>query len=177
MINLLLITLGWMTHCALCLGNHAQWCMHCILKIYIQIVNLQGCCAFFIHIGHKKPSHSSAPLSGLEAWKCKECVSVRARCSWLMSKGPSDQAKENQSTFKETLSWTHTTVTLCVGSNAHTHLIEYKTFPFLKILRSLLSVVTSWKCAPFSLAKNRSGFHMESNMDGSRSRESSGYSA
>lgn len=58
----------------------------------------------------------------------------------------------------------------------HTHLMEYKTLPFLNILSSLLSVVTSWKWAPFSLAKNRSGFHMESNMEGSRSRESSGYS-
>ena len=59
----------------------------------------------------------------------------------------------------------------------HTYRIEYKTFPFLNILSSLLSVVTSWKWAPFSLAKNKSGFHMESNMEGSKSRESSGYSA
>ncbi|TNN51874.1 hypothetical protein EYF80_037900 [Liparis tanakae] len=50
-----------------------------------------------------------------------------------------------------------------------------RTVPFLKIRSSLLSVVTSWKLAPFSLAKKRSGFQMESNMDGSRSREESGY--
>lgn len=54
-------------------------------------------------------------------------------------------------------------------------LILYRTVPSLKTLRSLLSVVTSWKLAPFSLAKNRSGFQIESNMDGSRSREESGY--
>lgn len=71
-------------------------------------------------------------------------------------------------------------MTLCVTkvflNRAAAHLIEYKTLPFLNILSSLLSVVTSWKWAPFSLAKNRSGFHMESNIEGSRSRESSGYS-
>ncbi|KAF3843187.1 hypothetical protein F7725_002036, partial [Dissostichus mawsoni] len=53
--------------------------------------------------------------------------------------------------------------------------IWIRTVPSLKIRSSLLSVVTSWKLAPFSLAKKRSGFHMESNMDGSRSREESGY--
>lgn len=56
------------------------------------------------------------------------------------------------------------------------HLMLYRTLPSWKILSSLLSVVTSWKLAPFSLAKNRSGFQMESSMDGSRSSESSGYS-
>lgn len=52
----------------------------------------------------------------------------------------------------------------------------YSTFPVLEILSSLLSVVTSWKFAPFSLAKNKSGFQIESNIEGSKSRESSGYS-
>lgn len=56
------------------------------------------------------------------------------------------------------------------------HLMLYRTLPSWKIRSSLLSVVTSWKLAPFSFAKNRSGFQIESNMDGSRSRESSGYS-
>lgn len=52
----------------------------------------------------------------------------------------------------------------------------YNTFPVLEILSNLLSVVTSWKFAPFSLAKNKSGFQIESNIEGSKSRESSGYS-
>lgn len=56
------------------------------------------------------------------------------------------------------------------------HLMLYSTFPFLKMRSNLLSVVTSWKLAPFSLAKNRSGFQIESSMEGSRSNESSGYS-
>lgn len=56
------------------------------------------------------------------------------------------------------------------------YLILQRTLPSWKIRNSLLSVVTSWKFAPFSFAKNRSGFQIESNMDGSRSRESSGYS-
>lgn len=57
-----------------------------------------------------------------------------------------------------------------------TYLMLYRTLPSWKIRSSLLSVVTSWKLAPFSLAKNKSGFQMESNMEGSRSRELSGYS-
>lgn len=56
------------------------------------------------------------------------------------------------------------------------YLMLYSTFPVLEILSSLLSVVTSWKFAPFSLAKNKSGFQIESNIEGSKSRESSGYS-
>lgn len=56
------------------------------------------------------------------------------------------------------------------------YLMLYRTLPSWKIRSSLLSVVTSWKLAPFSFAKNKSGFQIESNMDGSRSRESSGYS-
>lgn len=56
------------------------------------------------------------------------------------------------------------------------YLILYNTFPVLEILSNLLSVVTSWKFAPFSLAKNKSGFQIESSMEGSKSKESSGYS-
>lgn len=65
---------------------------------------------------------------------------------------------------------------LSFGNIIFSYLMLYRTLPSWKIRSSLLSVVTSWKLAPFSFAKNKSGFQIESNMDGSRSRESSGYS-
>lgn len=51
--------------------------------------------------------------------------------------------------------------------NGCAYLILIKTSPFLKMKSRMLSCVTSWKFAFFSLAKKRSGFHKHWNMLGS----------
>lgn len=53
------------------------------------------------------------------------------------------------------------------NKNVCEYLILIKTSPFLKMKSRMLSVVTSWKFAFFSLAKKRSGFHKHWNILGS----------